>query len=312
MLTTAHKEGAALRSKLLQEYVTFLQDHQCAAQSTIAIRRNHVSEFLAILKQDRAPSKIHHLQAHTIHDYIIKTARPIGRAKRKHLVSSLRSFLRVAHFRGYLNRNLVDAVPMIRTYKLASIPRGISWDSVKKLLLAPDRRTRAGRRDYAILQLLATYGIRIGQALSLRLGDIKWHEGMIHFQASKGGKPLCFPLQKQVASALLAYIRRDRDKASFPRVFLSVKGKLPRPLAENTKLWESLNRYYKLTGVESPGGVSHPIRHAFATRLMEQGSSIKTIADLLGHRSIATTFIYTKVDLHNLRSMAREWPEVTS
>ena len=101
----------------------------------------------------------------------------------------------------------------------------------------------------------------------------------------------------------------DRGNYPFPQVFLAIKGS-KKPLSPNTVLGKSLKSYYKLAGVKSTGGTSHPIRHAFATRLMEQEVPIKTIADLLGHRRVSTTFIYTKVDLRHLRLLARDWPEV--
>ncbi|OGW81649.1 MAG: hypothetical protein A3G33_08320 [Omnitrophica bacterium RIFCSPLOWO2_12_FULL_44_17] len=303
------KKEARSSFKLLREYVTFLRDHQALADSTIATRRNNVAPFLTALKERGLPSKICNLHPHTIHDYIIKTARPLSRGMRKHLVSSLRSFLRFAHLRGYLNRNLVEAVPIITTYQLGTVPRAVPWNFVKQMLKAPNRRTPLGRRDYAILQLLATYGIRRKHALSLRFCDIKWKEGVIHFPAIKRGRPLCFPLEKKVAAALLDYIRRGRPQSFLPQVFLIVKGK-PRPFTKNT-YGNSMGNWFKRAGIKLHGGL-HSIRHAFATRLMERGTPIKTIADLLGHRNIDTTFIYTKVDIQRLRALAREWPEVLS
>jgi len=296
-------------SKLFNEYLSFIQKQQCLTPPTISIRRNFVAAFLNTLKEQATPSRIRNLKANTIHDYIIQTATPFSRAKRKQLVASLRSFLRFLHFRGYLNRNLAPAVPTFRIPKLAAIPRGIPWDSVQKLLSMPDRTTPIGRRDYAVLQLLATYGVRIGQALKLRICDLKWEEKTIYFQPSKGGKALCFPLQEDVTQALLEYLRMDRGNAPFPHVFLSIN-EPKRLLSPYNVLGTSLKRYYKLAGIESTAGTSRPIRHAFATRLMEQEVPIKTISDLLGHRLIDTTFIYTKVDLRHLRLLARDWPEV--
>lgn len=310
MVDPTQKKRVHSSSKLLAEYLTFLQDHQCIAPSTAGARRNYVSAFLATLKERASPSKIHSLAASVIHDYIIETARSLSRAEHKQLASSLRSFLKFLHFRGYLNRNLVPAVPTIKTPRLARLPRAIPWDWVKKLLSAPDKRTRRGRRNYAILQLLATYGVRIGQALSLRISDIKWEEGLIYFQSTKGGKPLCFPLQKGVAQALLDYIRKDRGNAPFPQVFLTVRGSQQRPLGVNINLKPLLKSCRNLDAIKSAIGGWHSIRHAFATRLMEKEIPIKTISDLLGHRCIDTTFIYTKVDLPHLRLLAREWPEV--
>lgn len=178
------------------------------------------------------------------------------------------------------------------------------------MLSAPDKNTRRGRRNYAILQLLATYGVRIGQALILRVSDIKWEEGLIDFQSSKRGKSLCFPLYKDVAQALLDYIRKDRRNAPYPQLFLTVKGHHQKPLSCNINLKPFLKTCHSLDTIKSAIGGWHSIRHAFATRLMEKEVPIKTIADLLGHRRINTTFIYTKVDLPHLRLLAREWPEV--
>ncbi len=310
MFDHSQKKGILTSSELLTEYLAFLQDHQCVAPTTLGARRNDVVAFLAALKERAAPSKIYGLTASTIHDFIIEATKSLSRGSQKQLISSIRSFLRFLYFRGYLNCNLVPAVPTITTPRLASVPRAIPWDWIKRLLLVPDKRTRRGRRNYAIFQLLATYGVRIGQALSLRVSDIKWEERLIYFQSSKRGKPLCFPLQKDVAQALLDYIRKDRRNAPFPQMFLTVRGSQQRPLSVNVNLKPLLKSCHKVGDIRSAIGGWHSIRHAFATRLMEQEVPIKTIADLLGHRCINTTFIYTKVDLPHLRLLAREWPEV--
>lgn len=294
-------------SKVLTEYRDFLLNHQGLAKATIQIRENYVTPFLTAF-EIILPENIKTLSPSQIHDYVIKTAKSMKWASRKHLVSSLRSFLRFSHIMGYLERNLVEAIPIIATPKLDHVPRSISWESVQKLLSVPDRKTDAGRRDYAILQLVATYGVRIGQVTALRLKDIDWRKGLIHFQASKRGMPLRLPLQPEVADALLAYLRETRGKVSFSEIFLTVRGK-PRPLRENNHLNSSMAPYYRQAGIDSSTKGTHVIRHAFATRLMEQETPLKTIADLLGHRCINTTFIYTKVDLKHLRLLAREWPE---
>jgi len=143
----------------------------------------------------------------------------------------------------------------------------------------------------------------------MHLTDVEWRQGLIHFRADKQGRPLCFPLRDEVAKALLAYIRRDRGNASYPEIFLTIQGRR-RPLSLNNHLGCALELYYKRAGVKARRIGAHPIRHAFATRLIQQGASIKTVADLLGHRSIESTFLYTKVHLDQLRTLAAEWPEV--
>lgn len=296
-------------SSLLAQYLAFLRDQQGVSPATITIRRLIVRPFLQSIGRRATPSQLHQLSAKRIHDYIIRHSAALTRASRKHLTSSLRSFLRFAHVRGYLPRDLVDAVPVLATWRLAHLPRGLSWDQVQRLLKAPDRRTAVGRRDYAMLLLVATYGVRIGQVTALKRRDIHWHEQTIVFAPSKGGKPLKFPLERSVAEALLAYLRRDRGVAPFDEVFLTVKG-ARRPLGVNNHLGPALKAYYQRAGIEASVIGTHAIRHAVATRWLERGASIKTIADLLGHRHIDTTYIYTKVNLTQLRTLAAQWPEV--
>lgn len=299
------------RSLLLSQYLDFLRDQQSRSEATIGIRRQAIQRFLKSIGRHATPSRLRHLGAKRIHDYVIEHAPKLGRASQKHLTSSLRSFLRFAHVRGYLARSLVDAVPVIATRRLAHLPRGLTWDEVQRLLAAPDRRTAVGRRDYAMILLMATYGVRVGQVTTLRRHDIRWHEQIIAFAPSKGGKPLQFPLEKPVAEALLAYLRRDRGPAPFEEVFLTVRG-VRRPLGPNNHLGSTLEPYYRRAGIDAPVKGAHAIRHAVATRLLERGTSIKTIADFLGHRFIDTTYIYTKVDIGQLRTLACPWPEVQS
>jgi integrase/recombinase XerD len=303
-----YSRGASHQSKLLAEYLDFLRNHRGLADVTIGIRRNHVTLFMQSLRLRNA-SDIEKISARQIHDYVIKTAKRLNRPSRQHLVSSIRTFLKFCHIKGYIRRDLTEAVPIVGTPRLGSVPRGISWESVEKLLLAPDRNTHSGRRTYALLQLLATYGVRIGQAIKLRLQDIKWREGVINFQPSKWGNPLCFPLYPEVADALLAYIQKTRGRIPYPEVFLTIFGK-PRPICGSNSFYRSLKNCYRRAGIDPTANCAHAIRHAFATRLMEHGTPIKTIADLLGHKSINTAFIYTKVDLKHLRLLAYEWPEV--
>jgi integrase len=132
---------------------------------------------------------------------------------------------------------------------------------------------------------------------------------LIHFPEEKGCKPLTFPILPEVAEALLSYLRERGEAPGTEEVFLTVRG-ARRPLGVNNHLGSTLRSYYLRAGLRSTRCGAHPIRHAFATRLMERGTPLKGIADLLGHRSIETTFLYTKVDVERLRHVAAEWPEV--
>lgn len=154
------------------------------------------------------------------------------------------------------------------------------------------------------MSLLAAYGIRIGQALHLKLSVVHWTSGIIRFAAQKGGKPLCFPLTAQITEALFGYLR-DRGRAQYDELFLSVT-KPHRPLGRDYIPGDEIARYYEQAGLKAKGW--HTIRHSFATRLIQEGMPIKTIADLLGHSCINTTFVYSKMDIEQLRKLSSEWP----
>jgi integrase/recombinase XerD len=297
------------QSKLLVEYLDFLRYYQCSSEATIIIRRNFVKPFLIHLKDIGQPSQLFRLSAKIIHDYIILTAQPMHRASKKHLTSTIRSFLRFAHIKGYLKRDLKEAVPVITTRKLDRLPQGIAWEDTQKILAGIDRKTHIGRRDYAVIILLISYGVRIGQVTTLKLQDIRWQEGVIVFPASKHGNALHLPLHKKVADALLNYIKKDRKESKFQEVFLTSR-KQQRPLSQHNHYYANISKYYVKAGITSRSQGTRVIRHAFATRLVNQNVPIKTISDLLGHRWIDTTFIYTKVDLVKLRELARNWPGV--
>ena len=297
------------KSKLLIEYVNFLRSQQCLSDETIMIRERFVKPFLHYLGNTAHPSKLYGLSAKLIHDYIIKTTQPLHRASKKHVTSSIRSFLRFAHIKSYLQKNLLEAVPVIATRKLDRLPQGISWNDAQKLLKMPDRNTHVGRRDFAVLTLLINYGVRIGQVTTLKLHDIHWTEGVICFSASKNSNALRLPLHKKVAHALLNYIKKDRKISEFQEVFLTVRG-VQRPLGKNDHYYEPIKKYYIKAEINSTSRGSRVLRHTFATRLVNKKIPIKTISDLLGHRWIETTFIYTKVDVDRLRELAIKWPEV--
>jgi len=294
-------------NELLNEYLNFLRDYQCLSEATVVIRRNFLTPFL--LKQGfTQSSQLHFLSAKNIHDYIIEVSSPLHRASKKHLTSSIRSFLRFAFIKGYLQSNLVEVVPVITTRKLDRLPESISWEEIQKLLTMPDRNTPAGRRDFAVMMLCIHYGVRIGQVTTLKLRDIHWEDGFIRFAGCKWSNSLRLPLHEDVAQALFDYIKKDRKNVEYEEVFLTLRGK-QRPLSEHNHYAANFQKYYVKAGIDPKFRGSRHFRHAFATRLLSQKVSIKIIADLLGHRHIETTFIYTKVDLNQLRALAREWPE---
>lgn len=297
------------RLKLIKEYREHQLDVQCVLNRTIDHQLVFITPFLKALGSKVNSSEIKRIKPHYIHQYIMRTAPSFSRTYQKEFLCSLRSFFRFLLFKDYTTARLIDAVPKLPTWQLANIPRGIEWESVQKLLTAPNRNTSNGKRNYALLLLMATYGVRYHQAGSLKLKNIHWSEGIIYFSPCKGGRPLSFPLYPNVAEALLDYIKNGRGRNSLEEVFLMKGGTEP---LKRTSLFSTMQCYYRRMGIQSNTHGFHAIRHAFATKLMKEKTPIKNISDILGHTSIKSTYVYTKVDVSQLRTICRKWIEVKS
>ena len=292
---------------LLEEWLGFLERHRGLAPKSLKLYRDHIRRFLEYLGSNGTETGLRHLDVDCIHDYLGHACRGRSRSKRKLTLSTLRTFLRFAWSRGYLTRDLSFAVEGVPSFKHDRLPRGPRWEEAKRLLDAPDRTTALGRRDYAILQLFLTYGVRAQQICLLPLDDISWRSDTLAFAPLKGGCPIEVPLVPAVGEAILAYLRGGRPQSGSRRVFLSTRPPFS-PLA-GTSIKSLVARAFSKTGVSSPHYGSHALRHAWATRMLEEGRPLKTIADLLGHRSLETTRIYTKVDLSHLCTVPLAWPE---
>jgi site-specific recombinase XerD len=222
--------------------------------------------------------------------------------------SALRTFLRFCLHKGYIAHPLDQAVVTLRTYKLATVPRGLTEDEAQKVLQCANQNSHVGRRDYAILQLLYTYGVRGGQVRALQLEDINWTNNSILFKACKCGKDIQLPLTAEVGETVLDYLQNSRPSRSDSHVFLTCRAPY-HPLPYSSSLSAIVERHITAAGVNPPGKGAHAFRHGFATRMLQQGHSLKEIADVLGHRHLGTTFIYTKVDFNSLEQVPLKWPQ---
>ena len=293
---------------LLDEYLHWMREHQHAADGTLDRRKLSVSRFLASLGAEGTANGIAQLDARRIESFYIAYAEGRARASRHSMQSALRTFLRFCLHEGYIHRRLDHAVPTLRTYKLARVPRGLSEAQAHAVLESVDRTTDAGRRDHAILTMLHSYGVRGGQIRALRLDDIIWAKDQILFRATKGGKDSLLPLTAEVGESVLAYLQESRPQSTFREVFLTCRPPY-HPLMTSSSLSEIVRRHILALGLEVDSKGSHVFRHAFATRMVADGHPFKAVADVLGHRYLSTTFIYTKVDFNALSRVALEWPK---
>lgn len=215
---------------------------------------------------------------------------------------SLKVFLRYAHRQGLLSRDLSPAVGWPQVYRLSDIPRSISWADVNEVLASVDRRTETGRRDYAILLLLVTYGLRGREVAALTLDDIDWKHERLAVPERKAGHSTAFPLSAVVGEALVDYLQHGRPTTSDRHVF--IRAVAPRqPLSAAAV--SSCARFYLLKAginVRRPG--SHTLRHSAVQRLVDANFALKTIGDFVGHRSTRSTEVYAKVAVEALREVA--------
>jgi integrase/recombinase XerD len=218
----------------------------------------------------------------------------------------LRSFLHYARYLGEVTLDLAAAVPIVANWSMTSIPRAISAEHVRQLLASIDRRTAVGRRDYAILLLLARLGLRSGEVASLELDDIDWNLGQVSVRG-KSGQRNRLPLPTEVGKAIAAYLRRGRPESTSRGVFL--RARAPICAFRGASGVGSIVRHsLERAGIQATTTGTHQFRHGLATEMLRRGASLSEIGDLLGHRHPQTTKIYTKVDIKALRTLALPWP----
>jgi integrase len=238
-----------------------------------------------------------------------------GHSANRNMFSTLRVLLRYLHQVGHLSCDLAPAVPSIQCRRLSHVPRAIGERDVERLLGSIDRSEVIGKRDYAMILLLSTYGVRGVHVRQLKLADIRWDEDQIVFHPTKGGKRIIQHLTAAVGNSLLDYLCDGRPRTTgCEEVFLTCTG-IPRPLRDPQNLSAAIRRRLKSAGIELPEGVSygaHSFRHAFAKRMVNNSEPFKNVADMLGHKILNSTMIYTKIDLAGLRQASLEWPEVRS
>jgi len=289
----------------VQAFERYLRDERALATTTIV---NYVRFIRAFLK-DRFGSRtatLSRLCAGDVVRFVQRQAPRLHLKTAKLLTTALRSFLQYTRYRGYVRLDLAAAVPVVANWSMPSIPRAIAPDHVRRLLAQINRRTAVGRRDYAILLLLARLGLRSSEVVSLELDDIDWKDGSLNVHG-KGGRLVQLPLPKDVGEAIAAYLRHGRPRSASRRVFLRAKAPIRGflgPSAVGTIVRHALLR----AGINAPTTGAHQFRHGLATEMLRHGASLSEIGELLGHRSPETTKIYTKVDINALRTLALPWP----
>lgn len=214
----------------------------------------------------------------------------------------LRVFVRYLHREQILAKDLSNAIEAPQTYRLSQVPRSITWDEVGRMLDAVDRRLPSGRRDYALLLLLVTYGLRAREVAALTLDDIDWQNERLRIPERKAGHSTAYPLSPVVGNAILEYLKQGRPTTKDRHVFFRVVA--PQlPLTGNA-ISGRASHYLHKAGIPVARPGSHTLRHTCVQRLVDAQFSLKVIGDYVGHATPRSTEIYAKVDIEALREVA--------
>lgn len=268
----------------------------------------YARRFLSWLQDHHGEKPLDRVNGVDILEYITELAGryPSG-AWRNNLCSLTRVFLRYLRSEGVIASELDRAVPKLPRWRLSSIPRHLPWEQVCRLIECVDTNRPVGLRDKAVLLLIATVGLRSQEVRSLQLGDIGWRSAEIWVRKTKTRRERVLPLPGAVGAAIADYVLHGRPRISIPYVFLRHKAPLG-PLTSTHGIGNIIGKHLLRAGIPSSCHGAHLLRHSLATRMVNQAVPIKQIADMLGHTSIDTTAIYTKVDTTNLKAVALPFP----
>jgi site-specific recombinase XerD len=282
-------------------FFDYLVEERGLRPASVVCYRHHLDRFEAYLA--RVGAGVRELSPVLLSAFVTERA-GAGLAKTtvREGCGVLRVFLRYAHREGVLRRDLSGTVEWPQAYRLATIPRSISWADVERVLAGVDRRTPCGKRDYAILLLLVVYGLRGREVAALTLDDINWRRERLAVPERKAGHSTAFPLSPPVGQAIVDYLRNGRPDTTDRHVFF--RAVAPRRPLGAAAVSACARSYLLKAGIDVPRPGSHTLRHTCVQRLVDAEFSLKEIGDFVGHRSAASTEIYAKVAVEPLREVA--------
>jgi integrase len=296
-------------SGLVERYRHYALNVRNANAEMIRKRRIYLERMFEFLgRPPGAAALFARLDPKTITAFLGDYAPQHGAGSRRDMHTTLRAFLHFAYEEQFTPQDLSFLVPCVRQHAVDRLPKALPEAVIAALEETIERFSPRGRRDAAIVCLLDTYGVRGGQIRSLRLEHIDWERERIRFPACKGGRPIEQHLTAKAGNRLAAYIAGGRPPSSYREVFLVQA--TATPLRASQTLSNIIRRRLRRAGAHVPTGVSrgtHGFRHAFATRLVGR-VPFKDLADMLGHRSLSSTLVYSKVDVQTLQQAALPWP----
>jgi len=305
-LTPVAAESPASDPPLLRAFHDWMHQQRGTCAHTLENYGRHIRTLLL-----RVGGRTDALDARTLRAFVVEGSQTCGWASAKQRTTALRMFLRFLIAEGHCASGLAGAIPVIAHWRLATLPRYLPEADVERLIASCDRTTRIGKRDRAILLLLARLGLRAGDIVQLRLADLDWKDASIRV-CGKSRRDTRLPLTAEVGQALVTYLQKGRPSTTAEEVFVRTRPPI-RGFRSHSAVSVIVDSAFRRAGVTPPcRGAAHLLRHSVATSMLRHGASLQDVAAVLRHRSITTTQIYAKVDVTALGAIAQPWPEVPS
>ena len=289
---------------LVQDYAQFLIQERCLSSITVVHRLPVARQFLTYCLR-AGKLRLNTLQPGDISRFVLQAVRERRRDHCQLVTTTLRSFLDFLCQHGWLKSPLRAAVPTVASGRPPDLPVFLEPEQIEQVLRGCDRSTLDGRRDYAILLLLARLGLRANEVCSLTLEDINWSSGEVLIRGKRGREDR-LPLPPDVGHALATYLKQGRPPSSCRRVFLCLNA--PYRSLVGPTISSVVERALARTDIVSAHKGAHLLRHSLATRMLRGGASLAQIGQVLRHQHIDTTEIYARVDHKALRVLAQPWP----
>ena len=289
--------------ELLERYSAYLRERRGLSPSTVRNYLGVARAFLAWRETAVGGLALGELDGAAVIEFVLGEAGRCSVGSAKCMVTRLRAFLRFLHVDGEIDRELAGVVPSVASWRLAGLVKALDARSVARLLSSCDRRTRVGRRDFAVLTLLSRLGLRAGEVAALRLADIDWRSGEVLVRG-KGSRRERLPLPSDVGEALAGWLSRGRPRCDSVLVFTRVRA--PHGGISAGGVSQIVRRACQRAGL--PIVSAHRLRHTAATEMLRAGGSLTEVGQVLRHRSRDVTSIYAKVDRLALGAVVAPWP----
>lgn len=286
---------------LFDKYLKKICGH---AQATRWYHRRHVRKFLLWLFSGQAISRSM-ITPEALCRFVSEQAISLSPSSVGVLVYSLRTYLKFLQFQGHVTPSLQGKIPRPPSWSQTNLPQALNDAELRRFWSAFNRNTAIGKRDYAMARCLADLGLRCYEVANLHHNGFDWHNGALYLSGTKGRREEALPLPDKTGHALVTYLRYGRPVTKSPNVFVYHRAPLGHAV-QKTTVRGAIRRAFYRAGL--PWSGTHILRSTLASRLLESGASLKEVAEILRHRSIDTTKIYTKIDLSHLSQVALPWP----